>query len=51
MVDPCRQEAFIRCSGKNSEVPLGKTLQFSFAPQPDGGAPLGGEWEEPEVEE
>lgn len=52
MVDPCRQEAFIRCTGKNGGMPLGKTLQYSFAPQPDGGAPLGGEWEEPdEVEE
>ena len=53
LVDPCRQEAFIRCSGKNGEsgeAPLGKTLQFSFAPQADGGVPLGGEWELPEEE-
>ncbi|MDP3151709.1 MAG: hypothetical protein Q8N23_03495 [Archangium sp.] len=49
MVDPCRQEAFIRCTGKNAgELTRGKTLQFSFASQPDGGAPLGGEWETPE---
>lgn len=35
-------------TGKNadeSDPPLDKTLLFSFAPQPDGGAPLGGEWE------
>lgn len=49
LVDPCRQEAFIRCTGKNEgEPPLGKTLHFSFAVQLDGGAPLGGEWETPE---
>lgn len=51
MVDPCRQEAFIRCTGKNGPMPLGKTLQYSFAPQLDGGAPLGGEWEEAETPE
>lgn len=48
MVDPCRREAFIRCTGKNGnedDPPLGKTLVFSYASQPDGGAPLGGEWE------
>ena len=42
MVDPCRQEAFIRCTGQNVGLPLRKTLHFSFAPQPDGGAPRGG---------
>lgn len=48
MVDPCRREAFIRCTGKNGDEydpPVGKTLVFSFAQQPDGGAPLGGEWQ------
>lgn len=48
LVDPCRQEAFIRCTGKNGEQadpPTGRTLQFSFAPGADGGRPRGGEWE------
>ncbi|MFO0596670.1 MAG: hypothetical protein U0228_15240 [Myxococcaceae bacterium] len=48
MVDPCRQEAFLRCIGKNggeSAPPLNRTLVFSFAPKPDGGMPAGGEWE------
>ncbi|MFT3712064.1 MAG: hypothetical protein QM817_30855 [Archangium sp.] len=51
MVDPCRQEAFIRCTGKNvGDMALNKTLHFSFAQQSDGGAPLGGEWEVQEEE-
>lgn len=50
MVDPCRQEAFIRCTGKNADLPLNKTLHFSFASNPDGGAPVGGEWESAEEE-
>lgn len=55
LVDPCREEAFIRCTGKNGDVstgdtPLGKTLQFSFARQADGGVPLGGEWTPPDDE-
>lgn len=50
VVDPCRKEAFLRCTGRNGDVesgdpPLGKTLHFSWAPSVDGGVPRGGEWQ------
>jgi hypothetical protein len=53
VVDPCRKEAFLRCTGKNGDVesgdpPVGKTLHFSWAPSADAGVPRGGEWEAPE---
>lgn len=53
LVDPCRQEAFLRCTGRNGDEwdpPLHRTLVFSFAPKPDGGSPQGGEWERAEDE-
>jgi hypothetical protein len=48
-VDPCRHEAFLRCSGKNGSVeagdaPLGRTLLFSFS-STDAGVSRGGEWQ------
>ncbi|MDP1823778.1 MAG: hypothetical protein Q8L48_11060 [Archangium sp.] len=50
LVDPCRKEAFLRCTGRNGSVesgdpPMGKTLHFSFAQPLDGGVPRGGEWQ------
>ena len=53
LVDPCRKEAFLRCTGHNGDAeagdpPLGKTLQFSWARSADGGVPRGGEWQREE---
>jgi hypothetical protein len=53
LVDPCRKEAFLRCTGRNGEVeagdpPLGKTLHFSWAQPADGGVARGGEWQREE---
>ena len=53
LVDPCRKEAFIRCTGRNGSTeggdpPLGRTLHFSWAPPSDGGVARGGEWQREE---
>jgi hypothetical protein len=46
LVDPCRKEAFMRCTGRNGSVesgdpPTGRTLVFSWGTAPDGGSGLG----------
>jgi hypothetical protein len=53
VVNPCRQEAFLRCTGRNAAEgapPMGKTLRYSWA-RTDAGIPEGGEWETPEADE
>lgn len=51
LVDPCRKEAFLRCTGRNGDVeagdpPVGQTLHFSWAQPEDGGVARGGEWQQ-----
>ena len=53
LVDPCRKEAFLRCTGRNGDLeagdpPVGRTLHFSWAPTADGGVARGGEWQREE---